>query len=298
MIKAFLEQYLLVFGPPKVVVTDRGTCYTSAQWKKLMDAYSIRHILGLPSIKQITGVIERSFRTLEARISHYISDTEADWDIYLPFCVSAYNNQEHAANGLKPFELMMGRQPRLSVDNRWDTPFGSYAEDPESYLTQVRIASEELKIEAKKNLSLAELRNNKVQRIQKMVMEKDVQPGDVIYVNTCRQKTKLTRKQLDGPYTVLEVNKPTVVYKDERNKRREAHVDNVRIFQKGGKTESPPEHGPSEETMENPTTSEEKEEDTRCPGNGTTPTREPSDSNLSERPLRRSTRIRKPVRRD
>ncbi|XP_064645964.1 uncharacterized protein LOC135499233 [Lineus longissimus] len=75
-------------------------------------------------------------------------DKKKGWSKHTKYLCHAYNCTRHDATGFSPFELMLGRQPRLSVDwyfgclNVESTPTSTYVQDLKDKLDAAyRIAS-------------------------------------------------------------------------------------------------------------------------------------------------------------
>ena len=64
---------------------------------------------------QTDGQTERSNRTLEDMLRHFVSPNQDDWDIRLPCCEFAVNNAWNASTGSTPFFLNHGEHPRTPV---------------------------------------------------------------------------------------------------------------------------------------------------------------------------------------
>ena len=76
-------------------------------------------------------MVERFNRTLLQLLRTY-TETQEEWEHYLPYVLFAYRIAVHSCTGVSPFELMFGRSP---VQN----PFPSQtAYDAVSYQSQLR----------------------------------------------------------------------------------------------------------------------------------------------------------------
>ena len=76
-------------------------------------------------------MVERFNRTLLQLLRTY-TETQDEWERYLPFVLFAYRTAVHTSTGVSPFELMFGRSP---VQN----PFPALtAYDAVSYQSQLR----------------------------------------------------------------------------------------------------------------------------------------------------------------
>ena len=77
------------------------------------------------------GMVEQFNRTLLQLLRTY-TETQEEWERYLPFVLFAYRTAVHSSTGVSPFELIFGRSP---VQNPFPT---QTAYDAVSYQSQLR----------------------------------------------------------------------------------------------------------------------------------------------------------------
>ena len=75
----------------------------------------VKQLMSTAYHPQTDGQTERSNRTLEDMLRHFVSPNQGDWDIRLPCCEFAVNNAWNAATGSTPFFLNHGDHPRSPV---------------------------------------------------------------------------------------------------------------------------------------------------------------------------------------
>lgn len=78
VIRSF-EQFKNEFGVPRMIITDRGTCFTSNEFKKYCRMMGIHHTLNSSRHPQANGQVERVNRTLVPLIAAY-GEKEDEWD--------------------------------------------------------------------------------------------------------------------------------------------------------------------------------------------------------------------------
>ena len=108
----FISEIFRRHGLPETIVSDRDTKFTSAFFVEICRHLGIKQSMSTAYHAQTDGQTERTNRTLEEMLRHYISPTQDDWDLRLPCAEFAVNNAVKAATGYTPFYLNYGRHPR------------------------------------------------------------------------------------------------------------------------------------------------------------------------------------------
>ena len=110
--KRFLAVIYRYHGLPKDIVSDRDPKFTSIFWRTLSDALGIKLSMSTAYHPQADGQTERTNRTVEQYLRHYVNHQQNDWDELLIHAEYAYNNAVHSSTGLTPFEFCSGRKPQ------------------------------------------------------------------------------------------------------------------------------------------------------------------------------------------
>ena len=77
--------------------------------------------------KPSTNHVERFHRTMNSVLAKTVSESQKDWDLRLPFVMSAYRASRHESTGYTPNFLVFGRENRAPPD----IIFGSPKEEPD-----------------------------------------------------------------------------------------------------------------------------------------------------------------------
>ena len=108
----FLNEFVMQYGAPREIVTDRGTCCTSKQFKDACQRHGISHTLNSPRHPQANGMVERLNATLLPAIQASLNDTEArDWDLRLRDVQRDLNALPNQTTKKNPFKLLYGYTP-------------------------------------------------------------------------------------------------------------------------------------------------------------------------------------------
>ena len=156
---------------------------------------------------QSDGQTERSNRTLEEMLRHFVTPNQDDWDLRLPCCEFAVNNAWNAATGSTPFFLNFGAHPRSPVST------DVYCSLPGAKAFEERV-----------NDAIARARNcmqSAAERMKKNADEKrrevHLKVGDKVLLSTRHLKlavagTAKFKPRFVGPFEVIMKN-GTVAYK-------------------------------------------------------------------------------------
>lgn len=110
--KALFDNFILTFGPMKILVSDRGTEYVNKVSQELLSLFQITHKTSTPYRHQTVGSIERSHRVFNEYLRTYLK-TINDWETNMKYFTFCYNTTPHHAYNLQytPFELTFGKKP-------------------------------------------------------------------------------------------------------------------------------------------------------------------------------------------
>ena len=110
------EWFIMIFGMPAKLLSDRGANFTSALVEELCSAFGIQKCRTTAYHAQCNGQVERFHQTLFRMIRKLSADKKAQWELHLPEILQAYNSTRSAVMGYSPHHLMFGRRPRLPVN--------------------------------------------------------------------------------------------------------------------------------------------------------------------------------------
>lgn len=116
----------LMFGVPRLVISDNGVQFRSREYLALMKRYQVR-----PSYTSYyhpqANPVERVNRVLKTMLIAYVSDNQRNWDTMLPKVTCAIRTARHEVTGQTPYFVNFGRemhhsgirqmQPPLSPDD-------------------------------------------------------------------------------------------------------------------------------------------------------------------------------------
>jgi hypothetical protein len=104
-----LLQYICLFGPPKVLLSDQGTEFLNKVVDELLKTSGVEHKVTSAYHPQTNGLTERFNQTLVQSIKKHSEKDTKTWDKWIPYVLLAYRTKVHGSTGLTPYELMFGK---------------------------------------------------------------------------------------------------------------------------------------------------------------------------------------------
>ena len=114
----FRDNWLLKFGPPRILHSDNGRQFISSIFAELLKKHKVIASHTTVYHPQGNGVLERVHSTLKDRLRTMVMENSS-WVLSLP--EATYNINRHInATGISSFMLMFGYQPKAAGD--WSVP--------------------------------------------------------------------------------------------------------------------------------------------------------------------------------
>ena len=126
----FVRRYLPHHFLPAAIVSDRGTQFTSALWKRICDLLRIKRRLSTAFSPETDGSTERANEVIETVLRQFVDWAQQDWLYWLPMAVSGICGRDSASTGTNAFflshgwnqSLFEGITDELSDDDERDSP--------------------------------------------------------------------------------------------------------------------------------------------------------------------------------
>lgn len=103
-----LQSFINTYGVPRQLVSDRGSTFTSEQWREFCGSLGIKHTLTSTRWAQANGQAERVMRTLVPIIMTSMENEES-WDEKITEVERNLNVAVNKTTNKTPFEALHGK---------------------------------------------------------------------------------------------------------------------------------------------------------------------------------------------
>ena len=211
-----LSEIISHFGTPLLIHTDQGKNFESSLFQELCRLLEVTKIRTTPYHASSNGQVERLNRTLLQMIRCYVSQSQDDWDIYLPLVAAAYRRTPHSSTGFSPNMMMLGREVYMPEDlAAAGRAWCAESEAPETYVEKLQLTHDL----AREHLKEAQERQKRDHDLH--AGSHLYHTGDLVYIkDSTRKKGQSPKLQRlwTGPAVI--VRPLGVVLYEVRDKRR------------------------------------------------------------------------------
>lgn len=114
--KAFHENIVTRYGPPFVVMSDRGSEFLNKIFNEYNLLMGTARFTSSPYHPETDGMVERFNATLISMMAPFVCYAQNDWDSYVSAACFAYRTAVHATSKFSPYKLMFGWESRQPMD--------------------------------------------------------------------------------------------------------------------------------------------------------------------------------------
>ena len=112
IVKAIFLSWIVIFGPPKKILTDNGGEFCNDEMKSLTETFSIEHMNTAAESPWSNGTCERLNGVLGKLVLKILDDSNCDVPTALAWAVSARNSY-YNFGGFSPNQLVFGKNPTM-----------------------------------------------------------------------------------------------------------------------------------------------------------------------------------------
>lgn len=105
-----------VFGNPRRIITDKGSAFTSNEFRKYCEEEMIEHVLVTTGVPRGNGQVERINAVIISVLTKLSEDKPEKWYQHVERLQKTINSSFQRSVGCSPFELMVGVKMRQKVD--------------------------------------------------------------------------------------------------------------------------------------------------------------------------------------
>lgn len=199
-----LKDYFRSYSKPEYVISDRGSCFTSADFDQFTEEAKFKHIKIATGSPQANGQVERINRSLGPMIAK-LTDVENGhhWDVIVEEVEYALNNTQHRSTKQFPSEMLFGIAQN-----------GKISDSLAKQLEEITQPNKERNLEgirenAQSNQLLSQESNEKYFNKKRKVAN-EYNPGDYVMVKNFDSTAGVARKLIPkskGPYVIEKVLK-------------------------------------------------------------------------------------------
>lgn len=220
--RAIIDHFVLHYGTFAKIITDLGTEYKNTIFSELAKTLNFEQSFSTAYHHETVGLIERNHRTFNQYLRIYLRETLGDWDEFLKYFCFCYNNNPHASFDEKftPFELIFGKRTQLS-----EKITGSIQP-----IYNIEDYSKEFAFRMQKSHEIARKLLLEYKQKMKINFDKNTRPlflqiNDKILIK--REPYDKFKQVYDGPFKIIQINEPNVIYIDNNNKTKEIHKNRI-----------------------------------------------------------------------
>jgi len=214
----FFDYWYCENGLPLEIVSDRDKLFISRFWKALHKLTGVKLKLSSAYHPETDGASERTNKTITQALRYYVERSQKGWVKALPKVRFDFMNTVNASTGFAPFQLHLGRSPRLLPPL---VPLSqvSTTEDCAAHAFMERLHMDVL--EARDAL-LASKVSQAASKNKHRSLDPSYRVGDLVLLSTKHRRRDYMQKgdgrvakfmpRFDGPYRVTDAHPATSTY--------------------------------------------------------------------------------------
>lgn len=193
-----LKKYFEAYSRPVRIYSDKGTCFTSAEFEKYLTECNIKHVEATVASPQSNGQVERVNRVLKAMTAKVTDPIDhSDWVKQLSKVEFSLNNTVHCTTKQTPSKMLFGTEQRGEImDELTEYLQDCYGEEYKGL--------NEIRSQASEAIQKSQLYNQKY-FAERHKPAKEFKEGDLVmikHVDSTVGKNKKFNIKYRGPYAV------------------------------------------------------------------------------------------------
>lgn len=220
---ALVNNFILRYGIPREIITDKGTEFVSSIMQNVCKLLNISHITSTSYHHQTIGALENSHKNLISYLRIMTNNNSQNWSSWLPYWCFAFNTTIHTETQYSPYELVFGKRCNIpsNLTNTLDPVYNFH-----DYPVELKYRLQKSQLDARDNIdSSKQIRKVRYDSYVNIVNYK---PGDFVLIKNEACKTKLDPLYL-GPFEVLKDVEPNIVIK-YKNQEKLIHKNRTKLY--------------------------------------------------------------------
>ena len=134
--KVIIDVVIRHYGLPDLIVTNRGSFFSSKFWSLLCYFLGIKRKPFTTFYFWTDSQTEQQNSTMETYLQAFVNFEQNDWVKLLPMAKFTYNNAKNSSTGYTPFELNCGYHPHVFFEK--NSNFCSQLKSADELLAKLR----------------------------------------------------------------------------------------------------------------------------------------------------------------
>lgn len=197
------------FGNPKRIISDKGSAFTSYDFKQFCEEESIEHIETTTGMPRANGQVERINRCIIPVLTKLSLDDPAKWYKHVPLLQQALNSTYQRSIGTTPFKLFTG----VPMKHKMDQQLVEALE--ESFVQQFETEREKERAAARAQIVKVQAENQKTFNAKRKTASAHFEDDLVAIKRTQFINGNKLAENFYGPYRITKV-KPNERYDVEK----------------------------------------------------------------------------------
>lgn len=195
--RAMVDQVFTRIGCPLTIHSDQGRNFESSLFKSICEAFHVHKTRTTPYRPCANGQVERFNRTIMDAVRCFVSNSQTDWDEYLPQLAGAIRSSVNRMTGLTPNMMMYGREVNMPADLVFQPPASDTTTDEAEYVCKLKEAIIRAHDIARQKLKTSHSYMKRDYDVR--IRQVEYKPGDLVYIlNMANRKGK--SKKLESPW--------------------------------------------------------------------------------------------------
>lgn len=221
--QAFVNNFILRYGVPREVVTDRGSEFVSSLFSESCKILGIKKLTSTAYHHETLGALENSHKNLGAFLRMQIAKFSENWSDWVSFWTFAYNTTIHTQTKYSPYELVFGKSCILpsNIERGEIEPLYVFSDYP----LELKFRLQRACLDARENLIQSKL--NRKEKFDVKTKSVTYKIGSNVLIRN--ESGKKMDQIYDGPFTVVKDCDKNVLVKI-KGKDTLVHKNRVKLY--------------------------------------------------------------------